>query len=754
MGENVWKVGSRWSENGRQDTSLLRIFRRNGVVFIGQKNRLDKISKVTPGDYLAITDGVTIVAVARALDNPKSLSELIDKQIVVFKDTDKIGGRTAESVFADCNLWKDVPVGVRVNIVECDKKKYDRGTFQKINKSDVKRFVIDAYNEGSTKNFDINASTYTLIKTADDKKSIIDTRSYFNIPIYQREYAWGEEQVSRFIKDIIYGYENNEPMFIGTMQLSAPKLIDEKTQEQEYDVIDGQQRLSTIFCLLSYLKLRYPNNARVNTIRLDWLDTMVNNGKERELLKRLNEISVINGLYKYDGNTNRYIGNTQIIDEIFNEYLSDEEGNVVEFNNVDDFVDFVLRSLFFVVIETHSGLSKTIKIFNTINTAGLDLNGDDLFKVRFFEYLKDKRNAHDSMFSEISRFYGLVKERNQIWRKENNEGDIVSIGEIRSIYKDYLIAAFFGWNSKAKEMHSMSTDTFFEYLFDQLLGTQDRTKEIGQIPDNFKMSIKDLYAILEISERWNRHTRSIQSQEQYISWRILNMSRYRRFRRIAYQVMLLDKDDLLSVAIEKAHKVLSVISRVAYCDSIRYAKVVNDTVTNIEKLYYTLYSEGYDVCIEELKKMLLSRVDNLEFNVRKCQIFENGKCHRTWGNLICILSEMLEEISSNPKISVQELNDIIYAHNFDLEHIHASGDSSIVVSPELQNSIGNLMLLEFDINRSIGKKVFNEKKVEYARSRYATCKRIAKFDKWDVDEIKERRDEESGKIYEYIGRVL
>ena len=61
-----------------------------------------------------------------------------------------------------------------------------------------------------------------------------------------------------------------------------------------------------------------------------------------------------------------------------------------------------------VVVETVAGLSKTIKIFNTINTAGLDLNGDDLFKVRFYEYLRDTNKYGEDAFEKISNIYKTI----------------------------------------------------------------------------------------------------------------------------------------------------------------------------------------------------------------------------------------------------------------------------------------------------------------------------------------------------------
>lgn len=110
------------------------------------------------------------------------------------------------------------------------------------------------------------------------KESIINGRTRYVIPVYQREYSWGYEQITRFVDDIFKGFWGvdrkiiKEPLFIGTMQLSYEKYINENECEQ--DVIDGQQRLSTIICMLKYLKLKYPSaEALKQTESLDWIET-------------------------------------------------------------------------------------------------------------------------------------------------------------------------------------------------------------------------------------------------------------------------------------------------------------------------------------------------------------------------------------------------------------------------------------------------------------------------------------------------
>lgn len=71
------------------------------------------------------------------------------------------------------------------------------------------------------------------------------------IPIYQRNYAWDDDQISALIKDVYDSMRKNPkaPYYIGT-------LVTYKRGENEYEVIDGQQRLTTIYIILKALKIK------------------------------------------------------------------------------------------------------------------------------------------------------------------------------------------------------------------------------------------------------------------------------------------------------------------------------------------------------------------------------------------------------------------------------------------------------------------------------------------------------------------
>lgn len=75
------------------------------------------------------------------------------------------------------------------------------------------------------------------------------------VPIYQRNYAWGEPQIVQLIEDIDSSInDKSESYFLGN-------LIVNRSDNNVYEVIDGQQRLTTLYLLEKYLKVSFAKDA-------------------------------------------------------------------------------------------------------------------------------------------------------------------------------------------------------------------------------------------------------------------------------------------------------------------------------------------------------------------------------------------------------------------------------------------------------------------------------------------------------------
>lgn len=102
----------------------------------------------------------------------------------------------------------------------------------------------------------------------------------YTIPIYQRNYAWEEDEITALIKDVYDSqHSNKETYYIGT-------LVTYKRGDNVYEVIDGQQRLTTIYLILKALgvhkirnKLTY-SARKISASTIRDLDNYPNWGEE------------------------------------------------------------------------------------------------------------------------------------------------------------------------------------------------------------------------------------------------------------------------------------------------------------------------------------------------------------------------------------------------------------------------------------------------------------------------------------------
>ena len=80
-----------------------------------------------------------------------------------------------------------------------------------------------------------------------ETKFVADIRGSFYIPSYQRGYRWSETEVVRLLDDI---YQNGKKNYC-----LQPVVVRKK--EDRYELIDGQQRLTTLYLIYKYMKVAF-----------------------------------------------------------------------------------------------------------------------------------------------------------------------------------------------------------------------------------------------------------------------------------------------------------------------------------------------------------------------------------------------------------------------------------------------------------------------------------------------------------------
>ena len=62
----IWRIGSRWSDDGNPNTEILDVFLKMGLIFIGNRFKDNFLKKVKKGDYFVVTSGLIVKAIAIA----------------------------------------------------------------------------------------------------------------------------------------------------------------------------------------------------------------------------------------------------------------------------------------------------------------------------------------------------------------------------------------------------------------------------------------------------------------------------------------------------------------------------------------------------------------------------------------------------------------------------------------------------------------------------------------------------------------
>lgn len=89
----------------------------------------------------------------------------------------------------------------------------------------------------------------TTDKAVLEPKLVGDVAGEFFVPAYQRGYRWGKEQIKMLLNDI---WEN------GDLNYCLQPIVVKKNDDAKYELIDGQQRLTSIYLILKYMKQLLP----------------------------------------------------------------------------------------------------------------------------------------------------------------------------------------------------------------------------------------------------------------------------------------------------------------------------------------------------------------------------------------------------------------------------------------------------------------------------------------------------------------
>ncbi|WP_187944975.1 DUF262 domain-containing protein [Helicobacter pylori] len=228
--------------------------------------------------------------------------------------------------------------------------------------------------------------------------------SYYQIPDYQRPYQWTEKNCEKLLDDLFSSYEyyKESGYFCGSLVLIVIN-TDSETNAETYDIVDGQQRLSTFILLAKVLATLY--SERLTEESKDYLQEslITKYGKKDRLnfsavgfnskkdfqyaLTSFNDVPISN-------NKNNYLKNAICLKN----YLRKKE-----IEDINDFIEWLYFKVVFITIICPDA-DKALRIFNVLNARGLALNATDIFKGELLKHAKEhEREEFVSRWNDLSQ---------------------------------------------------------------------------------------------------------------------------------------------------------------------------------------------------------------------------------------------------------------------------------------------------------------------------------------------------------------
>lgn len=242
-----------------------------------------------------------------------------------------------------------------------------------------------------------------------DEVTIFDTNAHYVIPRYQRAYAWEDKEIVQLIDDI-NDIDSSENYYIGSLVVSKIQ-----GKAETYEVVDGQQRLTTLFLLLQYLVSEGALEGEIGqTLTFDC------RSKSKYTLSNIQQI-LTNKKLSADQEESIDQSILNGIKAIRQKFTSDKG------LNKDEFVSRLQHVILYrIEVPEHTDLNR---YFEIMNTRGEQLEQHDILKARLMRFLNNRKEQE--LFSRIwnacSDMTGYVQmhfsrtEREKIFNGEWND---------------------------------------------------------------------------------------------------------------------------------------------------------------------------------------------------------------------------------------------------------------------------------------------------------------------------------------------
>ncbi|GAA7254310.1 DUF262 domain-containing protein [Helicobacter pylori] len=228
------------------------------------------------------------------------------------------------------------------------------------------------------------------------------TGTIFSIPVYQRNYTWEEENCEKLLQDIVSISQNKKTHFMGSITYILHWIDDEKSlrQLQEFVIIDGQQRVTTIMLLLKAIETKIQNEGIKKEI-----DNLLNLSGQRLRLKPIKSDKEAFDLVMQ--NRSHELQGVSHIRNNYKFFTKDLEHYISKGYRIEEIYGAFLR-LKIVAIGLELGEDDPQVVFESINATGVQLKGLDLIRnyLMMGENSENQKHLYDTYWVPLENWLG------------------------------------------------------------------------------------------------------------------------------------------------------------------------------------------------------------------------------------------------------------------------------------------------------------------------------------------------------------
>lgn len=573
-------------------------------------------------------------------------------------------------------------------------------------------------------------------------RNLLMSRGYlFKVPNYQRSFVWEQDEINEFLKDITYCYEQNNngktyEHFFGQMVL---RIIEEdRANRTIFEIVDGQQRLTTVTLTISALYrliLKYADVSDPSV--LSYLRTLKNNylisTPDQGSCCRILELSKIDNPVLVDVAT---VAENRIIDDFTYECTRESQERIVKaFNQImkylehyfsneplekyaktlTNFADVILQSISIVIIKPKT-IGYSYALYQIVNDRGVLLTSAELLKARTLELLR----TNDVLFQESESIWDDIL---------NDPGNETT---------KYLVWHF------SSIMHKTPTKNKLHEQYEKNLFNCFSKREINSNEqEELSKQIKSLYESVKWCRKLSKGTLPVDGLHPQIQDMFYSLVCGLK-NEIAIPIFL----NILRIAnqdnkVKTINFITFLISRFFFsCKTI--CNIHNGSITKIYNEISAKIANG-SIFYDDLLK--ICKDEQVKKNVANtfAAKMDDTIYSKTNTTPSKYLLYFLEFFHNTNNISVSEIiaRDESICMHFDKissEHIGSySGLDGNALTENQRNTLGNLTILGKNINNDLDSKPFIEKRAVYANSPYIITRDIASNSKWECEEYDNRQ---------------